>query len=139
MLRMASRGAAARSAPDLRCRLQHMLDVVEHQQQLPLAERLSQPRTRRIVAPVGEAERRGDGREDHGGIAQRRQVHEGHAVGEGGRHPFGRRDGQPGLAHAAGAAEGQQSYPSPLQQVRNRRDVVLAPDQSREWARQRPR
>jgi hypothetical protein len=95
---------------------QHVLEVVQHQQQPALAQGHCQQAGQRGRVPFVHAQLPGDGAEHQAGVAQRRQVGEHHPVTEVARHPPGHLDGQPGLAHPAGAGEDQQPRVAAAQQ-----------------------
>jgi hypothetical protein len=98
--------------------VEDLLEVVEHEEQLAVTQRVHE---RRQDLPVGfgpEPERHGDGRRHQARIADGREVHEEHAVGwdEATRGL----DGQPGLPAASRAGQGEQprgaqESPDPLQ------------------------
>ena len=79
-----SPGQAVQQRDQGRPRRQHLLEVVQQQQQmLRPAESCRQALAQRAVAPLSrDAERPGDRGEHQIRVAQRRQVHEGDAVGE---------------------------------------------------------
>ena len=77
-----------------------------------------------------------DGGQHQGGVAERRQIDEDDAVGEGVRRALGRLDRQPRLAHAAGSGQGAQLGLAASQHVRHRRRRAGAPNQGRERPRQ---
>ena len=102
------RGRGGEEAGHLRRGFDHVLAVVEEQQQLAGAEQRAQAGGERSVASLAEAERLGDRREDEGGIAERREVDERRPVGEGGRGVVGDRQSQPCLADTAGPGQRQE-------------------------------
>jgi hypothetical protein len=95
-----------------RARRRHLFEVVDHQQQLLVAEvvlhGLEDGAPGHLRDPHGPRHRRGN----QGGIGHRRQVHEDHAVLELGEQLRGDLEGQPGLAGAPGAGEGEQAGPA---------------------------
>ena len=70
----------------------------------------AQPLGQRPVAAVDHAEGAGDGGRDEGGVGQRREVDEDHAVGEVVRDIVGDGEGEAGLADAAGTGQRQQRH-----------------------------
>ena len=117
---------------------QHVLEVVQHQQQALGAEEVSQQRQGRPIAGAGEAQRRRQGGEHQRRIFERRQGDEDRAVAEGGEQARRRPEGQAGLAHAARAGEGEQAHAPARQPVADRRHLPLPADEGRRRDRQRP-
>ena len=121
-------------------RAQHVLEVVQQEQDPPVPQRGLQQAGQRGRVPLVHAELPGDRVQDVARVAQRRQVDERHAVPEVRGHPPGDLDGQPGLAHAARAGEHQQLGAAPAQQPDHGRGRAGPPDQRRQRPRQhRPR
>jgi hypothetical protein len=58
--------------------------------------------------PFSHTEGIGDGGEDKGGITKRGEIDEDGTVGKGGREVVGNGEGEPSLADAAGAGQGQE-------------------------------
>ena len=63
-----------------------VLEIVEHQEHLPLAQRRRHPLAEGSPSVLRHAERPGDGGGDEGGLSNRRERDEGHAAGEAGCH-----------------------------------------------------
>jgi hypothetical protein len=116
-------------------RVDQVLAVVQHQQHVPAVELCDQglpcPVGRRQLHSGGSGDRLGDEvRLRQGGeIHERRAVAE--ALGPAGRH----REGEPGLAAAAGSGEGQQS--APPERLLHLGDLALAADENGRGFRQR--
>ena len=100
--RLVARRRRRRAAPqqvlgDLGGRRDHVLAVVEHDQQLAVADQLGQP------ARVGQVERGRDRGADAGGIADGRQLDQAPAERQAGRLGAGHLQREPRLAHPARA------------------------------------
>jgi hypothetical protein len=83
-----------------------MLTVIEHQQQLLVAQELDQGIAGALAAPGGHREHRGDGIVHAGGIADRCQLTQPRAVSEPRQHLLGDLQRQPGLTHPAHPGQG---------------------------------
>ena len=128
-LRRAARRRAAR--PSSRRRVEHLLEVVEHEQQLalpasgPRAPRTgSAPRTRARRAP-GPSRQTRSGPTSRG--ARRRSW----------REALSELEREPRLADAAGTGEREQAHPRLGEQRRGGREVLLAAEQRRRRNRKR--
>ena len=93
---------------DLRRGLDHLLDVVEDEQQAAAAECPGELLGERPITGVADAERVRDRREHEAGLQYGREVDEHHAVGECGLHLACRRHREPALAYPAGAGDGHE-------------------------------
>ena len=93
-----------------RRRRHELFEVVQYEQQLPLAQpglqHVEYPRIVRLLQrqPVR------DGRAEQRGITDGAQIDENDPIRKGGRLLRRHRHGQPGLAHAAGAGERDQAH-----------------------------
>ena len=116
--------------------LEHLLEVVDHQQELPVAQVRLQLLQGRPVAPLGDVERRGERRGHQRRVAHGGQGDEGRAVGErrleGARH----RQRQARLADAAGPPQGDEPDARALQQLADGGGLALAADQRGQRRRQ---
>ena len=106
-----------------------MLDVVENQQHAPVGEVRVQQVAGGPVASLPQPQCLDDRGDDVMRIGDRRQRHEGHAIGKllayVGRHL----QGEAGLAHPAHPGQRDQPRPVALQQGPHRALVVVASDQ----------
>jgi hypothetical protein len=116
---------------------QHVLEIVEHQQECPILQHPRQGVLERLAGHVPHVQCLADGRDHLVGGGQRRQRHPAHAVRKVGLLPGGHRQRQPGLARAASAGQGQQANiglpPQPLGQS----ELTLAAQQRGSRAGQR--
>ena len=95
---------------------QELLEVVEHEQRAPLA----QPRReagRQFAAAVCELERAGDGGQDAGGVADRRERDHERAAGQIVEQPAREREREARLARPARADQGHEPDPVPQQRL----------------------
>ncbi len=122
-------GAGGQQPRDERGRLQEVLEVVQHQQQVPVPQSLCQPFGDRPVAGLPHAQRGGHRRRDEARVGQRRQVHEGGAVGDVGSDLLGDPDGQPRLTHPARAGQRDQPDAVSPEQVDGVRHLSVSADQ----------
>jgi len=88
-----------------------MLQIIDHQEQVAGAQRLAELDLGRGGAVRGQVQRLGEPEREEGGVAQGRQVDEGHAVGElDVAHSLMRHlQGKARLAGPADAGEGHQA------------------------------
>jgi hypothetical protein len=121
---------------DERGGIDHVLEVVEHEQEVSLPQHSRHPLEQRRVARPAHAERRDDGRGHERGVDDRAEGNEDDAVGEGVAHGRRGSQGEPRLADPTGASQGQESDIVPLQQVAGRGHLVLPPHQRRHRHRQ---
>ena len=91
-----------------RGRVDHVLAVVEHQQELPAGQRMWPRAAGDVAGAEFEPDRRGDRGRNQAGIGKRRELGEPDAVGKFRQQLARGRDGEPRLADAAGAGEGDQ-------------------------------
>ncbi len=114
---------------DVRRGVEEVLDVVQHEQQVLPAQPVDEVVGHRSAGVADGTHRLRDGREHLVDLQQRRQLHESYAVGVALLHRGRRGQGQAGLAHPAGSAQGHQ--PAGPEQVADACDVVVAPDERR--------
>ena len=102
-------GEPSISIPNDRCGLDHLLHVVQHQQQLAVPE-MSPQRIRRVLSRVApDLERRGDLGQHHLRVGHRAEVDEERPVGESIQDLRRHADRQPGLAGATRADDRHQA------------------------------
>ncbi|MDD7942846.1 hypothetical protein PHK61_30980 [Actinomycetospora lutea] len=124
-------GAAADDVHDERGRLlDHVLAVVQHQQQLLGAQVLDEPGGRRQAGALCDPQRGAHGVDHGGGVADRGQLDQGRAVRELARPQRSRMPREQGLADAAGAHERHE--PGSPQRPPEFVEVVRPPDQGRQ-------
>jgi hypothetical protein len=109
--------------------VQHLLEIVEHQERPPLAQKTRQVLLDRAVLALSNAKRLRDARGDERRIADGGKGNEPDAVGEVGSGFFGSCEGQAGFADAARAGEGQQTHLLLQQKVLHCGDFVVATDE----------
>ena len=117
-----------------RGRVDHLLEVVEDEQHLAVAQRLGDAVDHGPVRLVGHADRSSDGRRDQLPFTDRLQRDEPDPVGEvvgGGRRNL---QGQPRLADAARPGERQQARPA--QEPERLLELVASSDERRQLGRQ---
>jgi len=120
--------------------VQHLLEVIEQQQEVPVPQRVLEAIRQGLPADLVQLERVGDGRRHEVGIADGREVHEGGAVGEVAAPRRRQFHSQARLADAAGADEGEQSPGGIAEQCRQPRQLGIATEQrrGRGWQRRVP-
>ena len=122
-------------APHQARRLEHLLHVVEHQQQAPLAEEVGERLLGAAAAALPQAERAGHRAGHELGVDHVREVGEEDAAGEA-RQGVGRHlQRQARLPRAAGAGEGDQA-PAVVEQAAHLGQVGVAADEPRSRGRQ---
>ena len=117
--------AALDQVGDERRRARHVLEVVEHEEQLPVAEVVEHGRLE--LAGVLDPERARDLGEDEVGVVDRREPDKVDAVGELPHERTGRLDRETRLARPTGPDEGDESSAG-AKQVAELRERLLAPD-----------
>jgi len=122
-----SPGGAGQQPLDHRPGLRHLLEVVHHEQEPPVAQMVGQGVGQGPPGDLGDPQGPGDRRRDQGGVGHRGQVDEEGAVAVLRPDPVGDLEGQAGLAGAAGPGEGEQ--PGPSQEPDRLGDLVLAADE----------
>jgi hypothetical protein len=120
--------------------IQHLLEVVEHQQRSPLAQKARHSLFDAAALDIPHPKRLRDARRDERGVAHGGEGDEPDAVREGVGGRRGHRERQAGLADAAGAGQGQQAHVVAAQQRGGVGDLALAADQRRQgpwqgWSR----
>ncbi len=113
-----------------------VLEVVEDEQHLPLAQIIGQAVAQGTAAHLAQTQRLGDGGDDETRLAEGVEGHEPDPVRERIGHLGRDLDGQPGLANPAGAGEGQQADVGAEQQGGGRGSLALAADEGSERGRQ---
>ncbi len=117
---------------ELRCPLDHLLEVVQHEQQVPLAQRGLHLFLRGDICNFPQAECLGNGRHDAGRVADRGQRHEAGAIGEVCTHDPRDLQGQARFAHTASPRDGEQAHLWTREQVTDRHDLLFTTDQGGE-------
>ena len=117
-----------------RRRVEHLLEVVEYEQQLLAGEVLGEDLGDREGALLARAHSRGDLRGHERGVGQRREEGDEGAVGERGEQARRDLEGQACLAGAAGPGQGHE--PRLSQELDHLAQLVLAPDEGGELGRQ---
>jgi hypothetical protein len=111
--------------------IDHLLEVVEGEEELLVGQVLAHGVGDRLATAVEEPERLGDGPADRIGLGHRGERHPSGAVGEPVGHPLDHRQGDPGLADPAGPGQGHQPHGGPEECVCHLVDLVLPTDQRR--------
>ncbi|MDF3039208.1 MAG: hypothetical protein K0Q71_1914, partial [Thermomicrobiales bacterium] len=119
-----------------RGRLDDLLDVIQDQQQVAMAQDCRERLGDRSIAALADAQRPGDHRDDQRGIADRRQRYEGDAVGEGVLELIRDLEREPSLANAAGTGQCHEPDVIPVQQRRDCCSLPLSADEGRQGVRQ---
>jgi hypothetical protein len=120
----------------LRGPVQHVLAVVEHEQQGAAAEVLDERLLDGQQRPLLHAQGCGHGVPHRAAVGERRELAQPAAVGEAAALAVGDLDRQAGLAHPAHPGEGHQRRRH--QRRAHTGEVLVAPDQLRHGARQVP-
>ena len=110
-------------------RFGHLLEVVEHEEHLPIAEVVDELVLERTIDVLAEPDRPRDRDEDGVRVAGLGQVHEGDAIQEGWRQVLGDLDRQRRLAGAARSRQGQQSDRSIREPIPDLGEFASATDQ----------
>ena len=118
-----------------RGRIEQVLEVVEDEQELAIAQQGSQTVDRGPPAAVDHPEDAGDGWSDEVGLADGREGDEDGAIGEVVAQVGGHPEGEGGLADAAGPGQRDEPDAALLEQGRNRRHLVLTANERRERGR----
>ncbi len=132
-------GSGCKQVGDLECGPDHLLDVVEHQQQFTVSKRVRELLGRRSVAPSSDPKGLSHSGEHEGRVGDRGESNEGHAVRELGAEFFGHPDGEAGLAGAARTGQRQQAHIGAAQQRRDLDRLPLPSDEGRDRDGQRRR
>ena len=131
-----SRGAATSRSVTSGAALRHVLEVVEHEQCVPLAQVRPEVVQERHVAALLHAEHAGNRRGDEVGVAERRQLDEPDAVLELVQDLASDGDREPCLARPARACEREQTHVVPPQQRRDGRQLEPPAHERRDRRRQ---
>jgi hypothetical protein len=107
-------------------RRDHLLEVVQHEQQVLVAKECTESLDQWLVAGLPYAKNVSDRGCDQVGVSDRRQTHEEHAVRADIVHVGGHAQGKTGLAHAAGTGQGEQANLVLVQQVDEHCHLTLA-------------
>ena len=107
-----------------RRRVEHLLEVVEHEQRPPAAQRGDQRLERSAFRPLDQAERAGDRGRDEVGVADRSELDEHHATGELSVEARCGLEREPRLSRSGRARQGQEAHICRAQQ---RADLPLLP------------
>ncbi len=131
--------AQARARPQQRpdrprAGVRQMLAVVEHEQQLPRRRRVGERRHRRAARLLANAERRADRRRNQGRVGEPAELDQPHAVAEAVDHRARDLEREPGLSDSARTDERHE--PVAREQLLGARDLLSAPDEARQRARQ---
>jgi len=129
-------GAAGQQLLQVPGHLQHLLQVVQHQQPAAVAQLLGQRLQQRACPPKLGPHRPGDAGQDQLGLCNRRQRHEHHPGVEAATHALGYGQGQPGLADPTRPVEGDQ--PGPVEEAGDLGDLLLPAHERGELHRQVP-
>jgi hypothetical protein len=113
-----------------------MLEVIEHQQELPLAEGVAKTIEHRPRATFTNIKRSRNDRRHERGITDWRQWDKNDAIREGINQKSGDCERQLGLADATRSSEGEQPHIVTLQERAGRVDLCLAADKARDRPRQ---
>ncbi len=111
-----------------------MLAVVDHEQELGVAQALEHVVEQRAVRPLAHVENAGDRLDHQLRVEHRGQVDQPGAFAGLRGHPGGDLDRQPCLSRPAGARQGDQT--GPAEQVRELGELPLAPDEAGELDQQ---
>ena len=114
-----------------RCRLEEVLEVVEHEQELPVAQVPAKILSELLAARPLNVKDPCDGRQDELGIRKRREPDEENAVGEVVQQVGRNLQGQPRLARSSGAGQGEHSDVGLLQHSGHLTHLALAADERR--------
>jgi hypothetical protein len=128
----AETGRGGEQVADQRRGRQHLLEVVEDQQQVPIAEVPHHAAGERPVARLAHAEGLRDRRGDEVRVASRGEGDEGDAGGEVRREDLGHPQRQARLADAARTGQRQEADAPVPEEVAERGDLALPSDQRRQ-------
>ena len=142
--RTAKPGASANKSPMRGSCRDHMLEVVEQEKHSPVVEKGANTVEHRQPCCLGEPQRSGESTGDHGGVTDRRQRDEAHAISVLALQVIGSLDGQARLADSAGAGQGQKAsgmradhrggagatVPSRCQEPHDLGDLAFSPDET---------
>ena len=127
-------GGRQQPPAQLRSPLDHMLAIIQHQQQLQPGQHPGQRLRRRHTRLPPHPQRRRHHRRHQHRITDRRQLHQPHPVREPPRHLLSHLTGQPGLPHPA--RPGHRHQPALTQQARHLAHRPGPPDKTRQHSRE---
>ncbi len=113
----------------------HVLEVVQDQQDAPRLQNARQALQERPVTRLGDLERPGDGRQDQGRVGGRGKRDEAHPVGEGVGDVRRDLEGEAGLADPARTSQSQEADVRPTEQAADLLDLLLPPHEAGEGTR----
>ena len=114
---------------EVEARREHLLAVVHDEQHLLVGQRVDHPRADGPAGSLVQPQCARDLAEDQPGVLDRGQVDEDDAVGEARRRLAGHREGEPGLADARRAGEGEQPRVGLGERRQERGELGVAADQ----------
>ena len=126
-------GGGQHRRAQLRDRGQHVLAVVQDQQQLLAAQHRGQRLGHRQARSGRQAQPGRDHRRHLAGVRYGGQLHQPRPIGETARHQSGHLAGQPGLTHATRSGHSHQAVPR--QQRGHLSDVIVAADETGQGSR----
>ncbi len=132
------RGAARDERGDVSRGIEHLLEIVEHQEHAAIADDRAERVERRTAVRLGDVERDGDRRQHLGGHGDRGERDERRATGVVGRQTAEELDRETRLAGAAVAGDGEHARAA-AQAFGGGREVLLAAEQGRGRGRRRLR
>ncbi len=109
--------------------LDHLLEVVQHQQRALRSEQRLEPEGKRRIARLAHAQGLGDGGSDQGGVGDRGEGDERDAMGELVVQVLGHLQREARLAHAGGAGQREEADVGTTQQGDDRGDLALPSDE----------
>ena len=121
-------GCASQELPDLRRGRDDLLEVVEHEQELPVTYGVFEGLQRCARPGFADAQHLGNGGRDQRRISDRRQIDEPNTIREAIQQRGGEREGQARFAGAAGARQREQPHVIPQESTANGGEFPLAPD-----------
>ena len=128
--------AGGKQVTEERSRRNHLLEVIDHEQEPPLPQRQREAGLNQLRAGFAHSEHMGDRLHHQARVADRAKGDvaglAGKVVGHGGRG----RHSEPGLADSTGTSQGQQPIRS-AQGCGQRRDLALSSDEGSERRRER--
>jgi hypothetical protein len=117
---------------ELGCRLEQVLEVVQQQQQVPIAQHSPHLFLQGEISNFPQAERLGDRRQDPGGIADCGERHEADSIGKVVEQHLRHRQPQARFAHPSRSDEGQQAHVWTSQQRTGRQYLLLTTNERSE-------
>jgi hypothetical protein len=117
----------------------HLLDVVEHEEELPLVKKSGDGIERRLRSRLAQPERTRDRGQHELRVHDRSEGNEDDAVRKRRGHVFGDAQSQARLADATRSSERQQANAIIQEQGADGRDLAIPADQRGQWSGQVPR